>query len=200
MAWTIRDAKREKAIIDRIDQGDARSAAILAASFLEDRLQKAILARLVHDKVVIGEMFKGYGPLATFRAKIDLAFLMSIIAAPMRQHLHRIREIRNRFAHRLDVHDFEAIEIKDVSRKLPRIKDVAILHANVQALANKDESRKPLEFIAIWLTPLLSMPDTERNAYMNTLKIFLFMLELATHFALLDHGREGFSLEMVASE
>jgi hypothetical protein len=125
MAWTIRDAKREKAIIDRIDQGDDRSAAILAASFLEDRLQKAILARLVHDKVVIGEMFKGYGPLATFRAKIDLAFLMSIIGAPMRQHLHRIREIRNRFAHRLDVHHFEAIEIKDLSRKLPRIKDIA---------------------------------------------------------------------------
>jgi hypothetical protein len=197
MAWTIRDAKREKAIIDRIDQGDDRSAAILAASFLEDRLQKAILARLVHDKVVIGEMFKGYGPLATFRAKIDLAFLMSIIGAPMRQHLHRIREIRNRFAHRLDVHHFEAIEIKDLSRKLPRIKDIAILHASVQALANKDEGSKPLGFIAIWLTPLLSMPDTERNAYMNTLKIFLFMLELITHFALLDHDREGFSLEMI---
>jgi hypothetical protein len=197
MAWTIRDAKREKAIIDRIDQGDDRSAAILAASFLEDRLQKAILARLVHDKVVIGEMFKGYGPLATFRAKIDLAFLMSIIGAPMRQHLHRIREIRNRFAHRLDVHHFEAIEIKDLSRKLPRIKDIAILHASVQALANKDEGSKPLGFIAIWLTPLLSMPDTERNAYMNTLKIFLFMLELTTHFALLDHAREGFSLEMI---
>jgi hypothetical protein len=197
MAWTIRDAKREKAIIDRIDQGDDRSAAILAASFLEDRLQKAILARLVHDKVVIGEMFKGYGPLATFRAKIDLAFLMSIIGAPMRQHLHRIREIRNRFAHRLDVHHFEAIEIKDLSRKLPRIKDIAILHASVQALVNKDEGSKSLGFIAIWLTPLLSMPDTERNAYMNTLKIFLFMLELTTHFALLDHDREGFSLEMI---
>jgi hypothetical protein len=200
MAWTIRDAKREKAMIDRIDQGEDRSAAILAASFLEDRLQKAILARLVHDKVVIGEMFKGYGPLATFRAKIDLAFLMSIIAAPMRRHLHRIREIRNRFAHRLDVHDFEAIEIKDITRKLPRLKDVATLHADVKALANKDEGSKPLEIIAVWLTPLLSLPDTERNAYMNTLKIFLFMLEIATHVSLVEHGREGFSLELVASE
>ena len=34
---------------------------------------------------------------------------------------------------------------------------------------------------------------------MNTLKIFLFMLELSTHFALLDQDREGFDLEMVTS-
>ena len=142
-----------------------RSAAILAASFLEDRLQKAILARLVHDKVVIGEMLKGYGPLATFRTKIDLAFLMSIIDAPMRRHLHRIRDIRNRFAHRVDVHEFEAIEIKDLCKTLPRIKDVAILRRKCSKLLTKDERNKAPAFIPIWLTPLLSMPDTERETH-----------------------------------
>src|ERR1041384_4735990 len=100
MPWTLRDAKREQAIMENIEAGQDRSGAILAGSYLEDRLTSAIKARLVRDAEVHGKMFKGYGPLATFSAKIDIAYLMNIIPRDWRDILHVVREIRNRFAHR----------------------------------------------------------------------------------------------------
>ncbi len=101
MSWTLRDAKREGRIINNIEKGEDRTAAILGASYLEDRLTDAIKARLVTDNKVHGQFFKGYGPLSSFRAKIDLAYLMKIIPKEMRDTLHIIRDVRNRFAHRV---------------------------------------------------------------------------------------------------
>ena len=45
--------------------------AILGAAYLDDLLREALLSLLVEDEVSEG-MFKGYAPLATFSARIDL--------------------------------------------------------------------------------------------------------------------------------
>jgi hypothetical protein len=118
MPWTVRDAKRERATIENIEKGDDRSAAILAGAYLEDRLTSAIKVRLISDAEVHGKIFKGYGPLATFSAKIDLAYLMRILDRNTRDGFHTIREIRNRFAHRLDLDNFESSMVRDLCKKL----------------------------------------------------------------------------------
>jgi len=194
MTWTLRDAKRERGIVDKIDQGDDRSAAILAEAFLEDRLTKAILARLKEDKIVVGEMFKGYGPLASFKAKIDLAFLMSIIETPMHVNLHRIRKIRNRFAHRLEAHDFEVPIIRDLCDKLLHISTITSIKQEMEQELGKTD--RDLGVFAIWLSPMVTLSDTPRNAYMNTIKIILLMIEVGTHFATKDRTGVGFSLAL----
>jgi DNA-binding MltR family transcriptional regulator len=118
MTWTLRDAKQDQEIVEKIDGGDDRSAAILAEALLEDRLTKCLLAHLKDDNVVVGKMFKGYGPLASFGAKLDLAYLMEIINERELQVLNRVKEIRNRFAHRLEAHSFDVPMIKDLCPQL----------------------------------------------------------------------------------
>ena len=71
MSWTLRDAERERAITDRIDQGDDRSAGILAGALIQDRLIKAIKARFIVDTKVQNSVFKGYGPLSNFKCQIS---------------------------------------------------------------------------------------------------------------------------------
>jgi len=127
MPWTLRDAKRESAIVDNIDKGDDRSAAILAGAFLEDRLTLAIKTRLIPDLQVQGKLFKCYGPLATFAAKIDLAHLMGILNKNSRNVFHTIREIRNRFAHRLDLNDFNSPMVSDLCKKLFTLEIVKLM-------------------------------------------------------------------------
>jgi hypothetical protein len=58
----------------------------------------AIQERLEDDAKVINSFFQNMGPLASFLAKIDLAYLMRIITADIREQLHTIRRIRNDFA------------------------------------------------------------------------------------------------------
>lgn len=45
------------------------------------------------------KLFTGYGPLASFSAKIDMAFALGLIDAEQRKTLNHVRHIRNVFAH-----------------------------------------------------------------------------------------------------
>ena len=51
---------------------------------------------------VSDDLFSGHGPLASFAAKIDFAFYLGLISKSDHAELHRIREIRNEFAHALE--------------------------------------------------------------------------------------------------
>jgi DNA-binding MltR family transcriptional regulator len=87
-----------------------REAAIVAGGLVEDRLGAAIKAHFVPipDKgdtakaVTASTLFEGYGPLATFNAKIDIGFALGIYGTVTRSDLHIVRKIRNDFAHTLE--------------------------------------------------------------------------------------------------
>ncbi len=84
--WTTRSDK-DRMTIEEIERQDDRGAAILAGAYLEDRLTIAIKERLIPDTRTQNELFGGMGPLATFHAKIELAYLMGVIDARTRKHL-----------------------------------------------------------------------------------------------------------------
>jgi hypothetical protein len=44
-------------------------------------------------------LFAAYGPLSSFAAKIDLAFALEITTEATHKELHKMRKIRNAFAH-----------------------------------------------------------------------------------------------------
>jgi hypothetical protein len=94
MTWTLRDARRERAITDKIDAADDRSAAILAGAFIQDRLIKALTAQFRNDSRTLKKVLKGYGPLSTFQGQIDIAFLLRIIEEETKDKLHKIRDVR----------------------------------------------------------------------------------------------------------
>jgi DNA-binding MltR family transcriptional regulator len=76
-----------------------RGSALLAAAFLEARLEDLLQAFFVDTTNVADDLLEGTGGLATFSARIDLHYLLGLIAPLARRDLHLIRRIRNDFAH-----------------------------------------------------------------------------------------------------
>jgi hypothetical protein len=102
-------------VIDELGKQSDRGAGIIAASLMEEILELAILNRLrplSSDKY--RNLFKGNSPLSTFAAKIDIAHAIGLINDLGHIQLHLIREVRNRFAHRIEPLNFEHPEIKQL--------------------------------------------------------------------------------------
>ena len=103
-----------------------RETAIVAGAHLEELLEAAIKARLVEmpqtgdnaKHVTEAALFDGYGPLATFYAKIDVGFALGLYQQDARADLHIIRSIRNEFAHAVESFSFSEKQIESKCKKL----------------------------------------------------------------------------------
>lgn len=89
-----------------------RGAALMTAAYIDDRLKGLIEARLVADKKVVRHVFEFQGALGSFSARTDFAYLLGLIPKNVAQEVHRIRKIRNRFAHEAGLLTFESEAIK----------------------------------------------------------------------------------------
>jgi hypothetical protein len=100
------------AILHEMDSADDRTAAIVAAAFVENNLALAILARLrILTEAEQRNLFENRGILADFSAKIDMGYALNIYGSLVRDDLDKIGQIRNRFAHDLQVRDFDNPEV-----------------------------------------------------------------------------------------
>jgi hypothetical protein len=82
------------------NEGD-RAAGIVAGSILETVVEAAITYRLLPmSNTHFDTLFGDRGPLGTFSAKIDMAFSLGLFGAVAKSDLHKIRAIRNQFAHK----------------------------------------------------------------------------------------------------
>jgi DNA-binding MltR family transcriptional regulator len=93
-------------LIDSLNAESNRGIALVAAAILDEALLallfSTILSTLSDDKhrIKIRDLlFHEQGPLQTFSAKIDLAYVSGGIEEQERKALHIIRKIRNDFAH-----------------------------------------------------------------------------------------------------
>jgi hypothetical protein len=190
--WTLRDTEKDNETVQQIDREGDRAAAILAGGYLEDRLMIAIQSRLIQDKRVINQFFRGIGPLATFSAKIDLAYLLAILDERTQKHMHIIRRIRNEYAHELSEITFETQKIKSLCRNLPSYSD----HLNFKRLLNKTLSESPdtLTILNIFLDNILATPETARNQYMSCIKVINLILDLE---ATREFNKRGISTYLV---
>ena len=76
-----------------------RAAVILGAAKLDMMLFQILQARLVACATGRDELLEGDSPLATFSARINVAFRLGLITAELARALHLVRRIRNSFAH-----------------------------------------------------------------------------------------------------
>ena len=104
-------------VFDEIEKQTDRGAAIIGASYLEDRLDEAIRSRFVPGNKTKRDILKA-GSLASFYSKIDMAFLLGFVGPEAHRDLHKIRKIRNRFAHVVEPLDFNDSWIADKCRTL----------------------------------------------------------------------------------
>ena len=102
-----------------LDGESDRAAAILAAAYFEERLRDAIMRKFTDiNKTLREKIFTGYGPLSTFSAKIDIARALGIYDQKTYNGLHKIKRIRNMFAHASTPIEFNQQDIADLCRNL----------------------------------------------------------------------------------
>src|SRR5258706_8269848 len=120
MVWMLK--KHDIAIIKEIERQRDRGAAIIAGACLEERLTELLQAAFEKHDDVSNQIFKGYGPLASFRAKIDLALLLGMYPEYTHKTLLIIKDVRNEFAHRSEKITSKTQRIVDLCSNLPPLK------------------------------------------------------------------------------
>lgn len=171
MSWTIRGTGDPETIRE-IDRQEDRGAAVIAGAYLEDFLFSAIKERFTDDAPVVNAFFSGMGPLATFNAKIEMAYLLRIVSKECRAKMHTIRRVRNEFAHNLQPLNFETPHIRDMCSSLVQT-DVG------EFITNEMGKIVGPEYVANVISILTISLPTESNgrtAYLNTIKIIAFCL------------------------
>jgi DNA-binding MltR family transcriptional regulator len=84
-------------------QESDRGCVIFGAAWLEDELELLIRAHCRKEssllKTVVDPLFKGYAPLSTFSAKIQVCYALGFISKQLHKSLQLVRKLRNGFAH-----------------------------------------------------------------------------------------------------
>ncbi|WP_407471112.1 hypothetical protein [Xanthomonas campestris] len=93
--------KRLMALVEEMGGESDRAVAIVGAAWVEEALFDSISSFLQPHEKSHKRLFGGNSPLGNFSSKIDLARLLGIISDIILADLHRIREIRNEFAHNI---------------------------------------------------------------------------------------------------
>jgi hypothetical protein len=104
MPWIVISGTDEKEIheaLSELEHASPRGAAILGAAFVDENLTRLLKSKLKQDKKLLDDMFEPSRPLGSFGSKINLAFLMGLYSEEARTELDIIKNIRNKFAHRI---------------------------------------------------------------------------------------------------
>ena len=104
-------------ITEMFAQSD-RASAVVAASVLDELLERCLVRFLREDKKAKELMFGVYKPMSSFKAKTDLAYFLNLLSIEERSDLDTIRRIRNDFAHKFDTLTFSSPGIEALCKQL----------------------------------------------------------------------------------
>lgn len=104
-------------VINEINLSPDRSSGVVGGSLIDEILKRKIGNFLRPDTKCHEKVFDGVGPLSTFSARIDMGYLLRMYGKEVQRDLHRIRQIRNEFAHQLTA-TFSTQRIRDLSLAL----------------------------------------------------------------------------------
>lgn len=99
------------ALYARFREAEPMVKAILGQALVEHELDVQIQRKLALNDTVWSEMVGEGGPLRTFYAKIVMGHALKLYDATLKDHLHRIRRVRNEFAHTKTLLDFNDVGI-----------------------------------------------------------------------------------------
>ena len=124
-AQRIEDLSPEvRKLYDVLNKESDLSAALVAASFLDDTLHALLAKRLVDDKVVHQALQKDV--MSTLELRSQLALGLGLISNGLFRNIDLVRRIRNDFAHGRLLLTFESEQIAAKCRnlKMPEFKEV----------------------------------------------------------------------------
>jgi DNA-binding MltR family transcriptional regulator len=127
MKITEQTVQKMEAISAEVMAQTDRGAAIISAAILDELLEEALKRRLILTTTLTQTLFNSEnGVLCHLAQKIDIAFAVGIISTELRNDLHTIRRIRNRFAHKIEPLTFENAEISKWCTSLFTKSDLAL--------------------------------------------------------------------------
>lgn len=133
----------------------ARASVILAAAMLEQGVSNFIQAYLVPVSSGDDNLFNGpNAPLASFSAKIDMAYRVGLISPKMCRDLHLIRKIRNEFAHNVTGCSFENMSVR--SRVVELTRSSGLLQRSPSMKKTCKTPRDEFELVVSWMLWYLS--------------------------------------------
>ncbi len=108
MVWAIGNDAQNTALKELIEsQSSDRVVAIVGGAILEDSLRDVLISRLRssegHRVDMNKKLFHVGGPLGFFQPKIDLGYQLYVFEKLARNAMYGIADIRNLFAHQLDM-------------------------------------------------------------------------------------------------
>jgi hypothetical protein len=123
MVWAVLNSVHGAALSGMMEgQSSDRIVAILGGGMLDNSLRYALEQRFRQTATTNEKLFRIGGPLGNTVPKVDLAYQLYIFEKPMRNAMHGIIEIRNLFAHQLDM------TFSDKSEKFTRTVAKLVLH------------------------------------------------------------------------
>lgn len=99
---------RMQALTDELKEQSDRGVAIVGAAWVEEAITET-LASILHTETKAWErLFEADGAMSSFSAKIDLLHVLGLTSELIRADMHRLRTIRNTFAHQVAHHKTHA--------------------------------------------------------------------------------------------
>jgi DNA-binding MltR family transcriptional regulator len=102
-----------------------RGAVLVAASYIDDALERILRATFVDDSTAAGRLLEYPGPCSTLSSRSDLAYCCGLIGKDVYIDIRTITKIRNRFAHNREIVGFSDRDISDMCRNLGVIKGMS---------------------------------------------------------------------------
>jgi DNA-binding MltR family transcriptional regulator len=171
---TKKTAEEIEAIYAEVEAQTDRGAAIIAAAIVDDLLTEALRRRLILTTTLAENLFNfdKNGPLANLTQKIDLAFAVGMIRSSVRNDLHNIRRIRNRFAHKIEPLTFADQKISQWCALLATGENLVLpRHRYVVSCIRITSILSVLSQLEMRLTPVRAQPGMEEqiDAVLNRL-------------------------------
>lgn len=106
----------------RLKNDSDRGAALVLAAFVEEELELCLQRHFITTTAAYRDrmkrLFRPSGPLGSFSVKIDVGWLMGAFGKDAQKDLVRVKDIRNAFAHQVEVHTFDHPAISGICASL----------------------------------------------------------------------------------
>lgn len=160
MGWMLSYGSRVTSdAIKEFNTQSPRTTAVVGAAILDDCLARVIGMRMPVEGRTKDELFKPAGPFGNLDTKVKVAYAMGIVSKRAFQDLTKLVEIRNKFAHRLDVSDFEHHEVK------PLCFDLKLIETHLFPYGDLPEEPDPELWVRISVENLEERLKIPRDRY-----------------------------------
>lgn len=155
--------KDYKGFFEELQSETPRAAVILACAFLDAQLRELLSKFLIKDKKEVKKLIGSNGPLSTFYSRISAAYCLGLISQMEYEDLNDIREIRNKFAHKMHGYSFDEPEIVSSCKKL-RLAKMILESSTFSKYTHGDMFLLCVTQLSLWLAMKTLRVENDRRS------------------------------------